>query len=152
MLNVIFKSTRLVWLGFRISSCPFLLANTSPTNSRFVSPELWDHSLAILLHCGYLSPRVLSFAQSSHSKAWPNSTQLCSFPAAYLSHCAGSGGGTPDRSNTLKTARWYNCWVKNILPHLPWPPYTVETRNYQPLPTQSQNPKSATAACPLAWS
>jgi hypothetical protein len=33
---------------------------------------------------GYLSPGAQSFAQSSHSKAWPNSTWLCPFPLAHL--------------------------------------------------------------------
>ena len=77
------KKNNLAWYIARDWDCKFPPANASPTNAGSASPELWDSSLGPHRQlwvcscqptlCSIPFPWSSGLAQSSHSKAWPNS-------------------------------------------------------------------------------
>ena len=88
----------ITWYIARDQDCMFLLGHTSPTNAGSASPEFQDHGTlgpqgTISVHscqpvhyCTNFSPWSLVIAQSSLSKAWPNSSYLLFFQSDHLSH------------------------------------------------------------------
>ena len=88
----------ITWYIARDQDCMFLLGHTSPTNTGSATPQFQDHgslgppgtlrvhSCQPVHYCANFSPWSLVLAQSSLSKAWPNSSYLLFFQSGHLSH------------------------------------------------------------------